>query len=75
MSADYAIRSSVSADKKELTEEVAEITEDFEGKWETFGDYPAWEYVKESPFRDKAIAVYKALYGEDPVVTGVHAGL
>ena len=75
MSADYAIRSSVSADKKELTEEVAEITGDFEGKWETFGDYPAWEYVKESPFRDKAIAVYKALYGEAPVVTGVHAGL
>ena len=51
------------------------ITEEYKGEWETFGDYPAWEYLENSPFREKAVSVYEELYGEKPVVTGVHAGL
>ena len=75
LTADYALRSNVSSGKEEITKEVIAITEEYKGEWETFGDYPAWEYLENSPFREKAVSVYEELYGEKPVVTGVHAGL
>lgn len=72
---DYALRSSVKAAKGELVKKVTAITEDFGGQWETFGDYPAWEYLKESPLRDKMVEIFERQYGHKPVVEGVHAGL
>lgn len=75
LTADYALRSNIASGKEEITKEVIAVTEEYDGKWETFGDYPAWEYLEKSPFRDKVAVVYKELYGKDPVITGVHAGL
>ena len=75
LSADYALRSSVSAQKEELVKRVLAVTETYGGSAETFGNYPAWEYVENSPFRDKTVAIYEKMYGKKPVVTGVHAGL
>lgn len=37
--------------------------------------YPSWTPRRESPLLDRASAVYRILYGEDPRVTVVHAGL
>ena len=39
------------------------------------GAYPGWEYKTDSRLRDVMVAVYKDLYGEEPVVEGIHAGL
>ena len=39
------------------------------------GDYPAWEYVKDSSLRDTMIRVYKQMYNADPQVVAIHAGL
>lgn len=75
LAADYALRSNIASGKKEITEEVTSVTEEYDGTWETFGDYPAWEYLEHSPFRDKIVDVFKECYGKAPVVTGVHAGL
>ena len=39
------------------------------------GDYPGWSYRKDSPLRDKMIQVYKGMYGVEPKVEALHAGL
>ncbi len=37
--------------------------------------YPEWEYREDSPLRDKMVAVFKEMYGREPVVEVIHAGL
>ena len=39
------------------------------------GEYPAWEYKKNSVLREKAVAVYESLYGQKPELSVIHAGL
>ena len=39
------------------------------------GSYPAWEYKKESRLRDTMVRVYREVYGEEPQVVAIHAGL
>ncbi len=37
--------------------------------------YPAWKMKAESHLRDTVVETYKELFGKDPVVRGIHAGL
>ena len=37
--------------------------------------YPAWKMKAESHLRDTVVETYKQLFGKDPVVRGIHAGL
>lgn len=39
------------------------------------GYYPGWEYAKESKIRDICIEAYREMYGQEPVVGAIHAGL
>lgn len=39
------------------------------------GDYPGWSYRKDSPLREQMVCVYKEMYGEEPRVEALHAGL
>lgn len=39
------------------------------------GYYPGWEYAKESKIRDICIKTYKDMYGKEPKVEAIHAGL
>ena len=38
-------------------------------------EYPAWEYVKESPLRERLCRIYRELTGKEPVVEVIHAGV
>ena len=42
--------------------------------WSSEG-YPAWKMRAESKLRDTAVEAYKELFGKEPVVRGIHAGL
>ena len=75
MTADFALRSSVANEKEELKERMIQITETYGGTWETFGEYPGWEYLEDSFFRKKAVAIYEKMTGTEAAVEGVHAGL
>lgn len=75
LQAAFSLRSSVAKEKEELKEKVCGLIEKYKGLVTTAGDYPAWEYKKESPLREKMIAVYEKQYGEKPVVLSLHAGL
>ncbi len=37
--------------------------------------YPGWEYKADSPLRDTCVEVYKEMFGKDPQIEAVHAGL
>ena len=72
---DCGVRSSVGSAKNDLAARIRHLTEFLGGECTFSGDYPAWEYREESPLRDLTVSVYKKLFGADPVVGAVHAGL
>ena len=39
------------------------------------GEYPGWAPAAESPVRDACVATYKKLFGVEPKVKAIHAGL
>ncbi|MCQ2518069.1 MAG: aminoacyl-histidine dipeptidase [Lachnospiraceae bacterium] len=71
----FALRSSKKSAKDFLKERMFVITKLCGGEAECFGDYPAWEFKSDSPLRDKMVRVFKDMYGYEPKVEGVHAGL
>ena len=42
--------------------------------WSSDG-YPAWKMRAESQLRDTVVETYRELFGKDPIVRGIHAGL
>ena len=73
--ATFSVRSSVNSEKVELLEKLRALAEMFGGEYALHSQYPAWEYKKESYVRDTMVRVYKELYGTDPQVLAIHAGL
>ena len=51
------------------------ITETLGGSVDISGEYPAWEYNPDSKLRDIMVDVYKEMYGEEPKIEAIHAGL
>ena len=72
---DYSVRSSVGSEKELLIQKVTALLASQGGQWEISGEYPAWEYRKDSPLREKMIAVYKRMFQKEPRVEAIHAGL
>ena len=70
-----SIRSSVETARDSLSDKIAYLTEFLGGEYERQGVYPAWEYRKDSPLRDKMVEVYEEMYGQKPNVVAIHAGL
>lgn len=75
MHLDYSVRSSVGSEKVLLMNRVQAILASQGGSWEISGDYPAWEYKKDSVLRDKMVAVYQEMYQKMPQIEAIHAGL
>ncbi len=71
----HAVRSSVTTRKYYVVNQLASLVESLGGKLECKGEYPAWEYKQESVVRDRIVALYKEMYGKEPVMEGIHAGL
>ena len=71
----FSVRSSVNGEKLELIEKLKQTGEKYGAAYTQAGEYPAWEYRKESRLRDVMIAVFEDLYGRKPVVEAIHAGL
>lgn len=71
----FSVRSSVDSEKRELINRIRCLTEFAGGTVSVSGDYPAWEYRKDSPLRDIMVNKYRELYGKEPVVQAIHAGV
>ena len=73
--AEYLMRSSLASRMEELDARMALIVDALGGTVTRGDQFPAWEYVADSPLRDKMIRLFREQYQKDPVVETVHAGL
>ena len=75
LSADFSVRSSMASQKELVQERLRCLTEQVGGYVAIWGDYPAWEYLPESPLRERMTEVYREQYGKEPVIETIHAGV
>ena len=71
----YAVRSASEHEKQFLIDKMDALAVLLGGTTEISGPYPGWEYRADSRLRDVLVDTYRELYGKDPVVEGIHAGL
>lgn len=73
--AGFSVRSSLESAKYALKEKLYALTEGLGGSCSSSGDYPGWAYRVDSPLRELMKKVYTEMYGKEPVIEAVHAGL
>ncbi len=71
----FSVRSSLESAKKALIKKLESIASMAGAAQTVRGDYPGWAYRKDSPFRDMAVEVYRKMYGKEPEIQAIHAGL
>ena len=74
-SATFSVRSSVNSEKQEVLSQLKALAEMLEGGYSQDGEYPAWEFRKESNLRDTMVRIYREMFGAEPKVEAIHAGL
>lgn len=70
-----SVRSAKGAEKAKLLNTIRDVAEKHNANVSVRGEYPAWEYRKESHLRDVMCKVYSDMYGKDATVVTIHAGL
>lgn len=70
-----AIRSSVASRKEYIREKLVRLAVALGGYETKKSDYPAWEYAPESRIREIFVEAYARMFGKNPEVSGIHAGL
>lgn len=73
--ATFSVRSSVNQEKQELLDRLKQLNDFYDGSYSQMGEYPAWEYRKDSRLRDTMVSVYTEMFGSEPKVLAIHAGL
>ena len=71
----FSVRSSISSYKHFLCDKLKFLFQFFCGEYKEDGEYPAWEYRKDSPLRKEFIQVFEKVYGRKPQIQAIHAGL
>lgn len=72
---DSALRSSVESAKYFVKDKVQTIADTYGVSCQWSGDYPGWQFKEVSKIREKAIEKYKEIFGKEPKVEAIHAGL
>ena len=73
--ATFSVRSSVNQEKQALLDKLRELAAFYGGSYSQMGEYPAWEYRKNSTLRDTMVRIYRQMFGKEPEVLAIHAGL
>lgn len=73
--ATFSVRSSVNAEKEGLITKLKELADFYNGTYSQSGTYPAWEFKKDSRLRDVMVSIYTRMFGKEPKVLAIHAGL
>ena len=71
----FSVRSSVNAEKEGLITKLKELADFYNGTYSQSGTYPAWEFKKDSRLRDVMVPIYTRMFGKEPKVLAIHAGL
>ncbi len=73
--ATFSVRSSVNQEKQALLDKLRDLVGFYGGSYSQMGEYPAWEYRKDSALRDTMVRIYRQMFGKEPEVLAIHAGL
>ena len=73
--ASYQIRSSLESKKYQVREQLDRCAKVVGAKIVVASEYPGWEYKPESKLRTIMVDTYKDMYGKEPEIVTVHAGL
>ena len=73
--ADALLRSGIDAEKDALAEILKKNVQDAGGTASESGSYPAWAYQPGTRLEQTASAVYRSMFGKDPVIEIIHAGV
>ena len=71
----FSVRSSVNQEKEDLLDKLKEIAAFHDAEYSQMGEYPAWEYKADSNLRDVMVKTYVEMFGKEPEVVAIHAGL
>ena len=71
----FSVRSAKGAEKQKLGDKLEAIAKEHGASYSTRGEYPAWEYKKDSHLRDVMKKVYEDMYDVSPKIVIIHAGL
>ena len=75
MTMTFSVRSSVNREKEELLGKLQELASFYDASFSQMGKYPAWEYKADSKLRNVMVETYTRMYGREPEVLALHAGL
>ncbi len=75
MTMTFSVRSSVNAEREALLAKLQEQAAFYGASYSQTGTYPAWEYKADSLLRQKMVDIYTRMFGKDPEVVAIHAGL
>ena len=73
--AEYSIRSSVDTKRKYIVDRLTTLGWAFSAVTTTGGEYPGWNFRRESPLRETATEVYIRQNGKAPEIKALHAGM
>ncbi len=71
----YLLRSSIAGRRNELLERMTLILKAANAGITCNNPYPAWEFRKDSPLRERMVSLWKEMFGKDPEITAIHGGL
>lgn len=71
----HSIRSSVRSLRDEIALRVQHIAKLCGASINLSDSYPEWQYNPDSKVRDMAVKTYKDLWGKEPAIAAIHAGL
>jgi dipeptidase D len=70
-----ALRSSIKSLKMDILKQTKYIGEALGAEVKSSAEYPEWQYAQDSKLRDIFQKVYKELYGNEPKIVAIHAGV
>ena len=71
----FSVRSSVNHERDELLAKLQELAKFYDASYSQMGEYPAWEYKADSKLRSIMVETYTRMYGKNPEILAIHAGL
>ncbi len=75
LEADFSVRSSLRSYKWFLSDKLEQLITFLGGSYSYTGEYPGWEYKKNSKLRDIYANTYREVTGKDIKIEAIHAGL
>lgn len=73
--ASFGVRSSISSSKNHMSDQLELLCTSLGGTYHIEGEYPGWEFKKESKLRELYSQVFKNYHGYEVRVEAIHAGL